>query len=86
MLFIESALSKDPDDRISNWERIREILKPRAGKYQLPLEPDELAVVIRFGNTSYQKSARFINAMKKLLQDKGVDHQMEVQRGVSDDS
>ena len=84
--FIESALSKDPDDRIADWERIREILKPRAGKYQLPLDPDELAVVIRFGKTSYQQSASFINAMKKLLQEEGIDHQMEVQRGVSEDS
>jgi predicted Ser/Thr protein kinase len=83
--FIESALSKDPDDRISSWERIRDILKPRAGKYRLPLEPDELAVVIRFGDTSYQQSASFINAMKKLLQEEGIDHQMEVQRGASDD-
>lgn len=80
-MFIESALSKDPDDRISDWERIREILKPIVAQHRLPLDPDELAVVIRFRDTSYQQSATLINAMQKLLQDEGINHSMEMHRG-----
>jgi serine/threonine protein kinase len=54
--FIESALSKDPDDRISDWAEINRILKP-AGQFKLALDPDELAVIIRFRDTSYQQAA-----------------------------
>ena len=82
--FIESALSKEPDDRISDWQEIRRILKP-AGKFHLQLDPDELAVTIRFRDTSYQQSASFINAMQKLLQEEGFNHHIEVHRGSGED-
>ncbi len=78
--FIDSALSKDADDRISDWDEIRRILRP-AGQFQLSLEPDELAVIIRFRDTAYQHSASFINAIQQLLQDEGINHQIEMQRG-----
>ncbi len=78
--FIESALSKEPDDRISDWEEIRKILKP-AEQFKLALDPDELAVIIRFCDTSYQQSAGVINAMQKLLQDEGINHHIEMHRG-----
>ena len=78
--FIESALSKEPDDRISDWNQIRRILKP-AGKFHLQLDPDELAITIRFRDTSYQQSARFINSMQKLLREEGINHQIEMHRG-----
>ncbi|MDH3386778.1 MAG: protein kinase [Gammaproteobacteria bacterium] len=82
-VFIESALSKDPDDRISDWNKIRKILKP-SGDFHLKLDPDELAVIIRFRDTSYQQSASFINAMQKLLQDEDINHQIEMHRGVDE--
>ncbi len=78
--FIDSALSKNPDDRISDWEEIRKILKP-AGQFNLKLDPEEFAVIIRFRDTSYQHSASFINAMQKLLQDGDINHQIEIHRG-----
>jgi serine/threonine-protein kinase len=52
-VFIDSALSKDPDDRISDWDEIRKILKP-SSQLNLMLDPDELAVIIRFRDTAYQ--------------------------------
>jgi serine/threonine protein kinase len=52
--FIESSLSKEPDDRISDWDQIRDILKP-SGQFHLQLDPDELAITIRFRDTSYQQ-------------------------------
>ena len=78
--FIETALSKEPGDRISDWDEIRKILRP-SGQLNLMLDPDELAVVIRFRDTSYQQSASFINGMQKLLQDEGINHQIEMHRG-----
>ncbi len=78
--FIDSALSKEPDDRISDWDVIRKILKP-PGQLHLMLDPDELAVIIRFRDTGYQQSASFINAMQKQLQDAGINHQIEMHRG-----
>jgi len=79
---IEKSLSKEPDDRISDWGVIRSILKPVSGQYTLPLDPGELAVVIRFRDTSYQQSASFINAMQKLLQEEGINHAIEMHRGM----
>jgi serine/threonine protein kinase len=78
--FIESALSKDPDDRISDWAEINRILKP-AGQFKLALDPDELAVIIRFRDTSYQQAASFINAMQRLLTEEEINHQIEMHRG-----
>ena len=82
---IEKSLSKEPDDRISDWDRIRKILKPLTRPHSLPLDPDELAVVIRFRDTSYQQSAGLINRMQKLLQEEGINHTIEMHRG-SDES
>ena len=78
--FIDSALSKDPDERISDWDEIRSILRP-ASQLNLMLDPDELAVIIRFRDTAYQLSGSFINAMQKLLQEEGINHQIEILRG-----
>jgi len=82
--FIESSLSKEPDDRISDWDKIRKILKP-AGLFKLALDPDELAVIIRFRDSSYQQSASCINAMQKLLQDEGINHKIEMHHGSNED-
>ena len=81
---IEKSLSKEPDDRISDWDRIRNILKPITHPHALPLDPDELAVVIRFRDTSYQQSARFINSMQKILEEEGFNHTIEMHRGIDE--
>ncbi len=78
--FIESALSKEPQDRISDWQEIRRILKPPS-QLKLMLDPHELAVVIRFRDTAYQQSATLINTMQKLLKDEDINHQIEMHRG-----
>ena len=81
---IESALSKEPDDRISDWTAIHQILKP-AEQFRLALDPDELAVIIRFRDTSYQQSAGIINAMQKLLKEEDINHQIEMHHGGNKD-
>jgi serine/threonine protein kinase len=80
--FIECALCKEPDERISDWEEIRGILRG-PNQLELILDPDELAVVIRFRDTEYQHSARLINAMQKMLREEGINHDFELRRGDS---
>ncbi len=79
--FIESALSKEPDERISDWEEIKNVFKPVSKQHVLPLDPHELAVVIRFRDTSYQQSASFINTAQKILQQDNINHSIEIHRG-----
>ena len=78
---IESALSKEPAERISDWEEIKDILKPVSIQHILPLDPHELAVVIRFRDTSDQQSASFINTAQKILQQDNINHLIEIHRG-----
>jgi len=82
---IEKSLSKNPHDRISDWDKIRDILRPLTGHHRLPLDPGELAVVVRFRDTSYQQSASFINSMQKLLQEQGFNHSIEIHRGLDEE-
>ena len=83
--FIDSALSKKPTDRISDWNEILRILKPLE-QLHLILDPDELAVVIRFRDTAYQQSASIINSIQKQLKDDGINHQIEMHRGSDEDA
>jgi serine/threonine protein kinase len=78
--FIDSALCKEPEERISDWVKIRDILKP-PGRLNLMLDPDELAVMIRFRDTTHQQSAKLISAMQKLLRDENINHEIEMHRG-----
>ncbi len=79
--FVNRSLIKDPEDRISNWDEIKKLLRPVNKKSSIPLDPNELAVVIRFRNTSYQHSAKMIHAIQKLLQEEDINHSIEMQRG-----
>ncbi len=81
--FVDSALSKDADDRISDWDEILRILRP-PDQYQLALDPDELAVIIRFRDTAYERSASFIDAIRTRLQEEGINHKIETRRGSGD--
>jgi serine/threonine-protein kinase len=78
--FIESALSKEPQDRLADWQEIRSMLKPLS-ELKLMLDPHELAIVIRFRDTAYQQSATLINNMKKKLEDEDINYQIEMHRG-----
>ena len=78
--FIDSALCKEPDERISDWVKIRDILKPPT-RLNLMLDPDELAVMIRFRDTTYQQSAKLISTIQKLMQDEGINHDIEMHHG-----
>ncbi len=79
--FVEASLQKNPDERISDWARIRTIFKLAPTENKLTLAPGELAIVVRFHDSSYQQSAKLINTIKDILQDEKVNHSIEMQRG-----
>ncbi len=78
--FVDSALSKNADDRISDWEKILRILRP-ADQFRLALDADELAVIVRCRDTDDERSASLIDAIGKLLSEEGIDHRIETLRG-----
>ncbi len=78
---IDKSLSKEADQRISDWEQIRDVLKPVAGDFNLSLGSDEMAVIIRFKDTSPQRTQRFIKAIEKNLLDKSINYEMETHQG-----
>jgi serine/threonine protein kinase len=78
--FINSALSKEPANRLSDWKAIRNILKP-SSKLSLMLDPNELAIVIRFRDSSCQQSTRLIDSMQQLLKDEDINHVIEMHSG-----
>ncbi len=79
--FVEASLQKNPDDRISDWEKIRTIFKLGPVDNKLTLAPGELAVIVRFHDSSYQDSAKLINTFKNILQEHKINHSIEMQRG-----
>ncbi len=82
---IEQSLSKDPNRRISDWNRIREILRPVESENKIQLEPDELGILIRFRDTSYKKSAKLTKAIQKLLEDENTNHTIKLHKGSNTD-
>jgi serine/threonine protein kinase len=78
--FIDNALCKEPDQRISDWVKIREILKVPNRQDRI-LDPDELAVIIRFRDIPAQRSEQLIRAIRQLLQDEDINYKIETQHG-----
>ena len=78
---IDKSLSKDADERISDWEQVLNMLKPVADEPNLNLDSEEMAVIIRFKDTSHQRTRRFIKAIEKNLVDKDIHYEMETRQG-----
>ena len=83
--FIRRALEKDSGQRIADWDEIRRLLKSVIRKDCMELEVDEVGVVLKLKNTTYQQQALVIHSIQKLLHDNNVDHTLQILRGVADD-
>lgn len=83
--FIDGALEKDPNQRISDWNLIRVLLKPGAardlnsGPVQVKND-DEFVFEVRLKKTSYQKAAKVINGLKKSLEENIIDHSIKMKK------
>ncbi len=76
--FIDSALIKDPKQRISDWDRIKELLKPGSGRELPRIGQDDIAFVTRIHNSSYQDTALIIKKLKQILEEEKLDHHIEM--------
>ena len=82
--FIESAMAKDVDERISDWNEIRRLLKPEGRDRTLALDRDEFGVIIRFRDAPFSDTARVIHSIKDVLDQSGLKFTIEMQQGGDD--
>jgi serine/threonine protein kinase len=78
--FIEQALEKDVSHRISDWNEIKRLLSPTAGKQQVKVNHDEIVFLTRLQDASYQDVARVINKLKSVLEEIGLQYKINMER------
>ena len=83
--FIQQAMEKDCEKRITDWNEIRRLLKPVIRKDCMELEVDEVGVVVKLSHTTYQQQATVIHKIQKILQQSEVEHSLQIHRGVPDE-
>jgi len=76
--FIDSALIKKPEERISDWKTIKDLLKPESNRDLPRIDSDEIAFVTRIQNSSYQNTALIIKKLKEFLDEEEINHHIEV--------
>ena len=77
--FIQKSLIKNADERISDWVKIRKLLDPVNNRNNIPLEADEIGIIIRLQKTSPRQSTDIIYSIRKMLREKSVNFSMETQ-------
>lgn len=78
--FIRRAMQKDPDDRITNWNKIRSLLKPGLRRDQTQEDSDKICFEVNLRNTSYSKIAPVINQLKQHLEKADIEHHIRFRR------
>jgi serine/threonine protein kinase len=78
--FIQRAMEKDPEKRISNWNMIRVLLKPGSKRDEARNESGDICFEVKLSNTSYSKLAPVINELKQHLEDSGIEHRIQFRR------
>ncbi len=78
--FIQRAMEKDPEKRISNWNMIRVLLKPGSKRDEAVNEGDEICFEVKLRHTSYSKLAPVINELKQHLEESGIEHHIKFRR------
>ena len=80
--FIDAALRKHPDQRISDWREIRQLLEPRQSLDAL-LADDEQALVVRLRGADNPLAQKLVDSLSQWLADEDVDHDIEILEGGS---
>ncbi len=78
--FIDQALEKDMDRRISDWGEIKHLLKPTTGSQQIKVDQDEIVFLTRLQGSSYGDAAKVINQLKGMLDDLDIDYKISMER------
>ncbi len=76
--FIESALIKNPDERLCDWKTIKNLLNPDTNRDLPRKDSDEIAFITRLQNSSYQNTAKIIKKLKEILDEEEIEHSIEV--------
>ena len=76
--FIDRALIKKPEDRISDWEIIKKLLMPEGNRDLARIGTDNIVFVTRIHNGSNQQAAEIIKKLKVMLDEDEIDHFIEV--------
>ena len=79
-VFIDQALEKDVEKRISDWGEINRLLKPTTGHQQIKVDQDEIVFLTRLQGSSYQDAAIIINKLKGMLDDRDMDYKISMER------
>lgn len=76
--FINQALEKDPNKRISDWDKIKRILEPTRKKAIPDIKEEEIGVFIRLNDTSFQKTSAIVSHVKKYMNEENIDYEIEL--------
>ncbi|MDH5354898.1 MAG: protein kinase [Gammaproteobacteria bacterium] len=74
--FIKGALAKNRGDRISDWNQIRDILKP----VPQPLAANEAKLVVWIRDSPQDKTQQVVQAIQKILLDEDLNYSLELHR------
>lgn len=78
--FIDRALEKDVDRRISDWGEIKQLLKPTPRNQPIKVDQNEIVFLTRLQQSSYQDAAKVINMLKGFLDEAGIDYKISLER------
>ncbi len=76
--FIQNSMSKNRDQRDSEWEHIRKILSPQPIINNNSVEDQDICLVLHLQNTSSKKTKRLLAALHQLLQDEQQVYSIEM--------
>ena len=79
--FIKRALTVPPEERLQDWEDIKNILNPSGDQKDNKLSGNEVALTIRIQDADSVQSTRILEGIRKLLRDEGVRHSIEMLSG-----
>lgn len=78
--FVRSAMEKDPDKRISNWNMIQGLLQPGLKRDGAANDSDEICFEVNLRDTTYSKLAPVVNELKQHLEESGIEHRIRFRR------
>lgn len=77
-LFINSALEKEPDQRISDWNKINKLLQPIQEAEIPKIKDDEIGVFIRLNGATFQDTSAIVKHVEQFMSEKSLDFDIEL--------
>ncbi len=77
--FIDQALLKDPEQRISDWNDIKMLLQPATNIKPLKVDQNEAVLLARLQGVSYPDAAKVLEAFERILDDMNIEHELSLE-------